>query len=72
MNIFKLLAIATFVLLTGCVSTPNFTPETMEGAQCKMQCAENMQQCAGSSYTCDRGYSSCLQACKEIEAVSKK
>jgi len=71
MNIYKVLAVFVFVLLAGCVMNPRFEPETLEGAECKLHCAESMSQCRASTYTCELGYASCLQACKDIEAVSK-
>lgn len=64
-------ALLVTALASGCVVAPEFKPQTKEGAQCKLQCAENMQQCRASSYTCDRGYATCVQSCVELEAVAK-
>jgi len=64
-----LIASAILFALGSCVRS--FKPTTMEGAQCKKECAIEQQRCQGSSYTCDRGYSSCIEACLEIEGFSK-
>ena len=62
------------VLITGCSapwSVPTFNPKTSKGAECKYQCAVNMQRCDGSSYTCDRSYSHCIASCMDIDRLSK-
>lgn len=61
----------TTLLLSGCAMAPPFTPTTMQGAQCKKECAKAQQGCYASSYTCDQGYSSCIESCIDIERVSK-
>ena len=66
-----LLATTLLLLVGGCVSTPHFQPTTAEGVQCKQDCAHNMQLCAGSSYTCDRSYAKCIEACVDAERVRK-
>lgn len=63
--------LGVLVLVGGCVSTPRFEPTTAEGAECKQDCAHNMQLCAGSSYTCDRSYAKCIEACVDAERVRK-
>jgi hypothetical protein len=57
--------------LTGCVAA-DFKPLTMEGAQCKQECAQSMLRCEGPSYTCDRSYTLCIDACVDIEALALK
>ena len=57
--------------LTGCVAA-DFEPLTMEGAHCKQECVQNMQHCEGSSYTCDRSYTLCIDACVDVEAKALK
>jgi len=64
-NFMLLLVIA---VISGCAS---YSPTTVEGAQCKLKCAKNMQGCEGSSYTCDRGYALCVDSCKEIDQLSR-
>lgn len=66
------LVLTFFIILDGCVFTPNFEPQTIEGTQCKQRCAHNMQLCSGSSYTCDRSYAKCIEACIDIERVLKQ
>jgi len=68
----RLLLVIAGLSLWGCVITPNFEPATLEGAKCKQQCAQAMQMCQGSSYTCDRSYAKCLEACMDIERVTVK
>lgn len=63
-----------FILTTACSgpwSAPTFNPETALGAECKNQCAANMQRCSGSSYTCDRSYSHCISSCIDIDRLNK-
>jgi len=67
----KGLLIATLLLITGCVAA-KFEPQTMEGAQCKADCAHGMQMCNGSSYTCDRSYALCIDACIDLDVVARK
>ncbi len=70
-------ALLTFLLvisLSACAGAvgSSFKPKTVAGAQCKNQCAQNMSRCLGSSYTCDRAASTCMQSCEELDAVSKR
>jgi len=60
------------VLLGGCAAGSSFKPTTAEGAACKVQCAQNMANCRGSSYTCDRAASTCMSACEELDAIASK
>jgi len=55
------------ILLSSCAS---YSPTTVEGAKCKLKCAKNMQNCEGSSYTCDRSYALCIDSCKDIDRLS--
>lgn len=57
------------IVLTGCAAGSNFQPNTVEGAQCKSQCARSMANCMGSSYTCDRAASTCMDSCRELETL---
>ncbi len=66
-----LLPLLVFIGLSGCAA-PAFTPTTAAGAECKKQCAANMQLCSGSSYTCDKGYANCIESCIDAERVLKK
>lgn len=58
-------------LMASCAFAPSYTPTTIEGANCKKECAHKQQSCMASSYTCDKGYASCLEACIDIDRVSK-
>ncbi len=59
-------------LIGGCAISPKFTPTTMKGAECKRECALRQQACVASSYTCDQGYSSCIESCIDIDRLSKQ
>jgi hypothetical protein len=66
-----LLVLVTPAILLGC-ATSNFTPTTMAGAQCKKECATNMQMCTASSYTCDQSYGKCIEACVDTDRLGRK
>lgn len=66
-----LISLVALLALVGCAAGSDFKPKTQAGAQCKVQCAQNMSKCVGSSYTCDRAASTCMQSCAELDAVSK-
>jgi len=66
------LALIAAVFLSACAMAPSFEPTTLEGARCKQRCAENMQLCFGSSYTCDRSYAKCIEACIDTERMAKQ
>jgi len=71
MNLPKVFSVAVVVgALSGCAA-PSFSPTTIEGANCKRQCATDMQGCQGSPYTCDRSYAQCVQSCIDIDRLSK-
>lgn len=70
-NIFKAGAIVALAVCAGCVAA-DFEPQTMQGVQCKSDCAHGMQLCSGSSYTCDRSYAMCIDACIDVEAMALK
>jgi hypothetical protein len=71
MNLLKLISTPIlFTLLASCAFAPSFKPTTMEGAQCKKECAHKQQSCNASSYTCDQGYASCIEACIDIDRIS--
>lgn len=67
----KLFICLVALAMVGCAAGSNFTPKTQAGAQCKAQCAQNMSMCRGSSYTCDRAASTCMNSCQELDALSK-
>ena len=64
-----IVAMSVFTL-SSCTLAPSFTPNTIEGANCKKECAHKQQSCRASSYTCDQGYASCLEVCLDIERIS--
>jgi hypothetical protein len=68
----KVALYAICALALAACAAPPFAPTTREGAQCKKECATNQQSCHGSSMTCDKGYANCIQACIDMERVSKK
>lgn len=59
------------LFLSGCVITPEFTPTTRDGALCKKECAMQMGRCDAAPYTCDRFHAKCVQACIDLDRVSK-
>jgi hypothetical protein len=63
--------IIVIFLLTGCAAGASFKPRTIEGANCKAECAKDMAQCRGSSYSCDRAASTCMAACQELDSLTK-
>lgn len=63
------LCLLLLLALGGCAAGSNFKPITAEGASCKAQCARDMANCRGSSYTCDRAASTCMTACEELDAI---
>lgn len=66
----KMLVVVLFIATSmGCAVGGDFKPTTMEGAQCKAQCARDMAVCNGSSYTCDRATSTCMTACQELDEI---
>jgi hypothetical protein len=67
----KALLIAALLLIAGCVPA-KFEPQTMEGGQCKADCAHEMQMCNGPSYTCDRSYTLCIDACIDLDVIARK
>jgi hypothetical protein len=60
------------VLSASCTFAPSFTPTTIEGEQCKNECAHTHQLCQASSYTCTRAYASCIESCKDIDNIRPK
>lgn len=61
------LAFAT--IIAGCAAGNNFKPTTAEGANCKTQCARDMTNCRGSSYSCDRAAATCMASCEDLDRV---
>jgi hypothetical protein len=66
------LYISTAIIMAGCAAGSNFKPKTLQGAQCKASCAKDMVICSGSSYTCDRAASTCMDSCAELDAIAEK
>ena len=60
------------LLLISCAAGSNFKPKTVEGANCKTSCAKDMASCNGSSYTCDRAASTCMNSCQELDDIKNK
>ena len=58
------------ISLSACAAGSNFKPVTLEGAQCKSRCADNMSSCKGSSYSCDRAAATCMDACQELDGLA--
>ena len=69
---FSMLLLFSCFLLNGCVVGGDFRPKTAEGATCKVDCAKDMANCRGSSYTCDRAASTCMMGCQDLDAIKSK
>lgn len=67
-----LIASILIALTTACAMGTDFHPKTIEGANCKQQCASDMAKCRASSYTCDKAAATCMNSCQEIDALTKK
>jgi hypothetical protein len=57
-----ILALAPLVL-SACTAAPQFTPQTLEGARCKLDCVDRSWGIAGISY------SRCLEACMDLDRL---
>lgn len=57
-----ILALTPFVL-SACAAAPQFTPQTLEGARCKMDCVDRSWGILGISY------SRCLEACTDLDRL---
>jgi len=69
----KIILIHCFILnLVACAAGSTFHPKTVEGASCKAQCAKDMAYCRGSSYSCDRAASTCMDACQDLDNLKNK
>jgi hypothetical protein len=66
-----LAGIAAFTLV-GCAAGGDFRPKTIQGAQCKSTCAQNMANCRGSSYTCDRAAATCMASCVDLDDLAAR
>jgi hypothetical protein len=64
--------LTVLLFIEGCAFAPKFTPTTMRGAECKRECAMGRQACRANPYTCDNGYSGCIEACIDIDRLSKQ
>ena len=53
----------TPLILSACAAPPQFTPQTLEGARCKLDCVDRSWGIAGTSY------SRCLEACMDLDRV---
>ena len=58
--------------LFGCAAGSSFHPKTVEGANCKAECAKDMAYCRGSSYSCDRAASTFMAACEDLDIIKSK
>jgi hypothetical protein len=52
-------------IFSGCAAESDYKPNTLEGANCKAQCAKSKANCLDSSYVCDRAAYTCMTICKE-------
>jgi hypothetical protein len=66
------IVLTTLAILAGCAAGSGFKPVTTAGAECKVQCAQSMTECRGSSYTCDRAAATCMSACEELDVIKSK
>ena len=53
----------TPLVLSACATVPQFTPQTLEGARCKMDCVDRSWGILGISY------SRCLEACTDLDRL---
>ena len=60
------------ISVTGCAWTSNFEAKTLQGAQCKQDCARDGTFCNASSYSCDKARSYCYSSCREIDELAFK
>ena len=65
------LCLFSIALLSACAAGSNYQPTTKEGAQCKIECSYAMANCHGSSYSCDRAASTCMQSCQDLEMINQ-
>jgi len=73
MKTLKSLTLALAVIaMAGCAAGSDFKPKTVQGAQCKSNCARNMSICQGSSYTCDRAAATCMASCVELDEIAAR
>src|SRR2546423_273770 len=64
MHIRRLFLLAlTPLVLSACAAAPQFTPQTLEGARCKLECVDRSWGIVGTSY------SRCLEACMDLDRV---
>lgn len=71
----KIVVIVMLAALAACSSSGSskrveFTPVTMEGANCKAKCAQSAVQCEGGEYSCLNVSNACMQSCQELDALS--
>ncbi|MCC7260406.1 MAG: hypothetical protein IT567_05175 [Alphaproteobacteria bacterium] len=71
----KALVVVMLVMLAACSSSGSskkveFTPVTMEGANCKAKCAQSAVQCESGEYSCRSVSNACMQSCQELDALS--
>jgi hypothetical protein len=72
MNSLKLLPVLLLMgFLSACISAPQFEPKTIEGANCKLGCANTSQFCRDGVY-CDSRYFQCIEACADVDRLSTK
>lgn len=57
------------VLLSGCMGLP-FSPETEQGAQCKVECGFQANGCIGSLAVCDNAHRRCINGCRDVDRMA--
>ena len=53
----------TPLVLSGCATAPQFTPQTLEGARCTRDCVDRSWGIVGPSY------GRCLEACMDLDRL---
>lgn len=56
--------------LAGCVAGSQYQPTTIEGAQCKRDCAREMAACVAGA--CGIAANTCMAACADLDRVRAK
>ena len=71
-----IIVLAVLLFVEGCAFPPEFIPTTMRGAECKSECAIRHQSCIANPYRqpyiCKNIYVSCIEACIDIDKLSKQ
>jgi hypothetical protein len=59
------LLVLTLLCMAACAPAPPFTPQTLEGARCKLDCVDRSWGIFGISY------GRCVEACMDLDRVSQ-